>query len=116
MFRVCTRFVNFNFQFYRFIFVCRPVIEANDDIKTPSKSKSKSARILTSQEESILLPLLQGLIAAGGGGTPNNESESNTRRKNSIDHEKSVSRRSSGSKASQSDISAMNELNEHGRW
>lgn len=101
----------------RIFFIFISVAEIGSKNKTLANkiptNNTKTGRILTSQEESILLPLIQGLIAAGGGSSSEN-AESSAKRKNSIEHEKSVSRRSSGSKASQSDVLANNELNTKG--
>lgn len=41
-------------------------VNKKEEEKSPA-DKTKAGRTLTSQEESILLPLIQGLIAAGGG-------------------------------------------------
>lgn len=75
-------------------------------------NKTVAGRNLTSQEESILLPLIQGLIAANAASSDNTDSkQKNTTER--VSHETSFSRRSSGTKTSQQE--ANNELNAKGK-
>lgn len=46
--------------------------------KIEQKKKSKVGRMLTSQEESILLPLIQGLLASGSNETSEKSKHENT--------------------------------------
>lgn len=75
-------------------------------------NKTISGRNLTSQEESILLPLIQGLIAAGAVSSDSAEpKQKNSAERTGLD--KSTSRRTNGPKASQPDNN--NELSAKGK-
>lgn len=93
-------------------------INAEESKKTSSEThilksdgtteKAKIGRALTSQEESILLPLIQGLIAAGNGNSSADKTKESD--KKSVDSSDNAKLDEQKSKGEQSSLSSENSI------